>query len=150
MAKQIKTSVKAGEEYEFLDKEGKRLFSIWINPSDVGMVERAQDLVDYLNNLDLSVNHSAEDSEKEPTLEGVSAVLKESTEILGEKLDGLFNAEISSAIFSVMSPFTPLASGKLYIEEVVEKMLDAITAETNARFKKVQSRQSKYTAKYHN
>lgn len=150
MAKQIKTSVKAGEEYEFLDKEGKRLFSIWINPSDVGMVERAQDLVDYLNNLDLSIDHSTEDSEKEPTLEEVSAVLKENTEVLGKKLDGLFNAEISAAIFSVMSPFTPLASGKLYIEEVVEKMLDAITAETNARFKKVQSRQNKYTAKYHN
>lgn len=149
MAKQIKTSVKAGEEYEFLDTEGKHLFSIWINPSDVGMVQRAQDLVDYLNNLDLSVNHSEEDSEKEPTLEEVSVVLKENTKILGEKLDGLFNAEISPAIFSVMSPFTPLASGKLYIEEVVEKMLDAITAETNARFKKVQSRQNKYTAKYH-
>lgn len=149
MAKQIKTSVKAGEEYEFLDKEGKHLFSIWINPSDVGMVQRAQNLVDYLNSLDLSITKTEEDSEKEPTLEEASAVLKENTEILGEKLDALFNAEISAAIFSVMSPFTPLASGKLYIEEVVEKMLDAITAETNARFKRVQSRQNKYTAKYH-
>lgn len=148
MAKQIKTSVKAGEEYEFLDTEGKHLFSIWINPSDVGMVQRAQDLVDYLNNLDLSVTKSEED-EEEPTLEEVSAILKENTDTLGEKLDALFNAEISAAIFSVMSPFTPLASGKLYIEEVVEKILDAITAETNARFKKVQSRQNKYTAKYH-
>ena len=149
MAKQIKTSVKAGEEYEFLDTEGKHLFNVWINPSDLGMFQRAQDLVDYLNNLDLSVTKSEEDPEKEPTLEEVATVLKENTEILGKKLDGLFNAEISTAIFSVMSPFTPLASGKLYIEEIVEKILDAITAETNMRFKKVQSRQSKYTAKYH-
>ena len=149
MAKQIKTSVKVGEEYEFLDLEGKHLFSIWINPSDVGMVQRAQELVDYLNDLDLSVNHPEENSDKEDALEGLSAVLKENTEILGEKLDGLFNADISTPIFSIMSPFTPLASGKLYIEEIIEKILDAITAETNARFKKVQSRQSKYTAKYH-
>lgn len=144
MAKQIKTAVRAGEEYEFLDTEGKHLFSIWINPSDVGMVQRAQDLVDFLNDLDLSVN-----SDTEPSLEEAAKVLKENAEMLADKLNNLFNADISTAIFSVMSPFTPLTSGKLYVEEIVEKILDVITAETSARFKKVQSRQNKYTAKYH-
>lgn len=149
MAKQIKTAVKAGEEYEFLDVKGKHLFTVWINPSDLGMIQRAQDLADFLNDLDLSIKDSEGNTKKEPTLEETAKILKENTEVLAEKLDGLFNADISAAIFSVMSPFTPLASGKMYIEEIVENLLDAITAETNARFKKVQSRQNKYTAKYH-
>ena len=68
---------------------------------------------------------------------------------LKEKLDGLFNADISTAIFSVMNPFTPLANGKLYVEEIVEQLGKVIEAEMNIRLKKVQSRQNKYTAKYH-
>lgn len=149
MAKQIKTSVKAGEEYEFLDVQGKPLFTVWVNPSDLGIIQRAQDLIDFLSNLDLSVKDSTGNVEKEPTLEETARVLNENTKVLAEKLDGLFNADISAAIFSVMSPFTPLASGKMYIEEIAEKLVDAVAAETNTRFKKVQSRQNKYTAKYH-
>lgn len=149
MAKQIKTSVKAGEEYEFLDVQGKPLFTVCVNPSDLGIIQRAQDLIDFLSNLDLSVKDSEGNVEKEPALEETARILNENTKVLAEKLDGLFNAEISAAIFSVMSPFTPLTSGKMYIEEIAEKLVDAVAAETNARFKKVQSRQNKYTAKYH-
>ena len=47
-----------------------------------------------------------------------------------------------------MSPFTPLKSGKLYIEEVVEKIGTVIESETGKRLKKVQNRMEKYTAKY--
>ena len=110
MAKQIKTAVKAGEEYEFLDVKGKHLFTVWINPSDLGMIQRAQDLADFLNDLDLSIKDSEGNTKKEPTLEETAKILKENTEVLAEKLDGLFNADISAAIFSVMSPFTPPAS----------------------------------------
>ena len=48
-----------------------------------------------------------------------------------------------------MNPFSPLESGKLYIEEIMEKLGDIVEAEFDTRVKRVQSRQNKYTAKYH-
>ena len=62
----------------------------------------------------------------------------------------MFGSDISTPIFSVMNPFTPLENGKFYVEEIIEKLGQIVESELNVRVKRVQSRQSKYTAKYHN
>ena len=138
MAKQIKTAVEA-EEYEFLDASGKLLFTISFHASDIAIIHRYDEVVTYLNKLDTSALQTAENTSEE---------LKRIENELAEQLDKMFNANISEPIYSIMSPFTPLSSGKLYIEEIIEKLGDLIEAETGARLKKVQSRMSKYTAKY--
>lgn len=138
MAKQIKTAVEA-EEYEFLDASGKPLFTISFHASDIAIIHRYDEVVTYLNKLDTSTLQTAENTSEE-----LARIENE----LAEQLDKMFNANISEQIYSVMSPFTPLSSGKLYIEEIIEKIGGLIEAETGARLKKVQSRMSKYTAKY--
>lgn len=138
MAKQIKTAVEA-EEYEFLDASGKPLFTISFHASDIAIIHRYDEVVTYLNKLDTSTLQTAENTSEELT-----RIENE----LAEQLDKMFNANISEPIYSVMSPFTPLSSGKLYIEEIIEKIGGLIEAETGARLKKVQSRMNKYTAKY--
>nr|DAG29376.1 MAG TPA: tail assembly chaperone [Caudoviricetes sp.] len=138
MAKQIKTAVEA-EEYEFLDASGKPLFTISFHASDIAIIHRYDEVVTYLNKLDTSTLQTAENTSEE-----LARIENE----LAEQLDKMFNANISEPIYSVMSPFTPLSSGKLYIEEIIEKIGGLIEAETGARLKKVQSRMSKYTAKY--
>lgn len=135
MAKQIKTNISI-EEYEFLDAKGNHLFTISFNPADIDIARRYDKVVEYL--------HEAAKKKLE-----TQEALFELGDGLKEKLDGLFNADISTAIFSVMNPFTPLANGKLYVEEIVEQLGKVIEAEMNIRLKKVQSRQNKYTAKYH-
>lgn len=138
MAKQIKTAVEA-EEYEFLDSSGKPLFTISFHASDIAIIHRYDEVVAYLNKLDTSTLQTAESTSEE-----LARIENE----LAEQLDKMFNANISEPIYSVMSPFTPLSSGKLYIEEIIEKIGGLIEAETGARLKKVQNRMSKYTAKY--
>lgn len=138
MAKQIKTAVES-EEYEFLDASGKPLFTISFHASDIAIIHRYDEVVAYLNKLDTSTLQTAESTSEE-----LARIENE----LAEQLDKMFNAKISKPIYSVMSPFTPLASGKLYIEEIIEKIGGLIEAETGARLKKVQSRMNKYTAKY--
>lgn len=138
MAKQIKTAVEA-EEYEFLDASRKPLFTISFHASDIAIIHRYDEVVTYLNKLDTSTLQTAENTSEE-----LARIENE----LAEQLDKMFNANISEPIYSVMSPFTPLSSGKLYIEEIIEKIGGLIEAETGARLKKVQSRMSKYTAKY--
>ena len=138
MAKQIKTAVEA-EEYEFLDASGKPLFTISFHASDIAIIHRYDEVVAYLNKLDTSTLQNAESTSEE-----LARIENE----LAEQLDKMFNANISEAIYSGMSPFPPLSSGKLYIEEIIEKIGGLIEAETGARLKKVQSRMSKYTAKY--
>lgn len=136
MAKQIQTSVKQAE-YEFLDSDGGILFTLRFNP-DLDIARRYEKTVDFLNNI-----FDGQD-EKD-----VDAFFAKSDE-LKEQLNEMFGSDISTPIFSVMNPFTPLENGKFYVEEIIEKLGQIVESELDVRVKKVQSRQSKYTAKYHN
>ena len=135
-AVQIKTDISL-DEYEFVDTDGKVLFSVAFNPADINIIRRYEKVVEEIEKIDLS-------SFGEET----AAALENAEKKLGEQLDLLLNADVSNRIFSVMSPFTPLKNGKLYIEEVVEKIGSVIESETGKRLKKVQNRMEKYTAKY--
>lgn len=138
MAKQVKTNV-AVEEYEFLDANDNVMFKIALNPGDVGIASRYEEVVDYLNSLNIPADEGVD----------IGVELDKIKTELGAKLDNVFNMPISSQIFSVMHPFAVLADGRLYIEEIVDKICGVIEAELNVRTKKVQSRLAKYTAKYH-
>lgn len=138
MAKQVKTNV-AVEEYEFLDANDNAMFKIALNPGDVGIASRYEEVVDYLNALNIPADEGVD----------IGVELDKIKTELGAKLDNVFNMPISSQIFSVMHPFAVLADGRLYIEEIVDKICGVIEAELNVRTKKVQSRLAKYTAKYH-
>lgn len=136
MAKQIQTSVKQAK-YEFLDSDGGILFTLRFNP-DLDIARRYEKTVDFLNNM-----FEGQD-EKD-----VDAFFAKSDE-LKEQLNEMFGSDISTPIFSVMNPFTPLENGKFYVEEIIEKLGQIVESELDVRVKRVQSRQSKYTAKYHN
>lgn len=138
MAKQVKTNV-AVEEYEFLDANDNVMFKIALNPGDVGIASRYEEVVDYLNSLNIPADEGVD----------IGVELDKIKTELGAKLDNVFNMPISSQIFSVMHPFAVLADGRLYIEEIVDKICGVIEAELNVRTKKVQSRLAKYAAKYH-
>lgn len=135
--KQIKTNVKAAE-YEFLDADGNVLFTIRFN-TDLDIARRYNRTVDFLNRM-------FSDLEKD---DKKSDAFFEKCDELKEKLNELFNSDIATPIFSIMNPFSPLESGKFYIEEIMEKLGDIVEAEFDTRVKRVQSRQNKYTAKYH-
>ena len=135
-AVQIKTDISL-DEYEFVDADGKVLFSVAFNPADINIIRRYEKVVEEIEKIDLS-------SFGEET----AAALENAEKGLGEQLDLLLNADVSKEIFAVMSPFTPLANGKLYAEEIIEKIGSVIETETGKRLKKVQNRIGKYTAKY--
>lgn len=136
-AKQIQTNVKAAE-YEFLDADGNILFTIRFNP-DLDIARRYNKTVDFLNKMFANIGNDEKSAD----------VFFDKCDELREELNELFNCDIATPIFSVMNPFTPLESGKFYIEEIMEKLGDIVEAEFDTRVKRVQSRQNKYTAKYH-
>ena len=55
---------------------------------------------------------------------------------------------LKESFFSILGPFSPLASGKLFFEEVVDAIGRVIETETEHRAKKVRTRMNKYVAKY--
>ena len=126
------------KEYTIENKFGEELGRFSLNPSDTNMVKRYDEVVEDFARLD--------DMIKEDNL---IESMKEAEKYITDKLDYILGYKVANSFFSVMGAFTPLASGKLYIETVLEAIGGVISSETGARVKKLTTNMSKYTRKYH-
>ena len=107
------------------------------NPSDTNIIRRYEDVAKFLNEVDLS---------KYP--EGVEGMTQLEADMKKQILY-LLNVGENCELFKIAGPMTPLVSGELYIENVMDAIKAVIEAETGERVKKARSRASKYTQKYH-
>lgn len=127
------------EEYTIEDKKGNVLGKFEMNPSDMEMAKRYEEVAEAVAHIMDSVDES----------KNIVDILTEAEDKLSEQIDYLFNAKVSQNFFSITSPFTVLASGEFFIENVLNAIGGLIEAETGKRFKKIQSKVAKYTVKYH-
>lgn len=126
------------EEYTIEDKKGNVLGKFEMNPSDMEMAKRYEEVAEAVSHIMDSVDESKD----------IVDILTEAEDKLSEQVDYLFNAKVSQNFFSITSPFTVLASGEFFIENVLNAIGGLIEAETGKRFKKIQSKVAKYTVKY--
>lgn len=122
--------------YNIKNKQGKMLGKFEFRPSDTNIVERYGEVVDFFNNF--TVPENKDDAIKTAEKEMI------------DKMSYLIGADSKKAFFSIMGPFSALASGELFIENVIGAISKVIEKELSVRTKKVQRRMNKYVAKYHN
>lgn len=137
--------------YELINKEKKVLGVIAFNPSDVNITHRYKKVVQELENMDVDTKKKAktEDATAEETTESIIEAVDEMDKIAYEKMDYLMNAPVSETLFSVMGPYSLMASGRYFIEYIMEVIANIIYKETGARVKKMKQRIQKHTSKYH-
>lgn len=121
--------------YNIKNKNGKMLGRFEFRPSDTNIINRYEEVVDFFNNFSLPDN----------TDEAYKVAEKEMT----EKMSYLIGGDAGEAFFSIMGPFSALASGELFVENVIGSIARVIEKELSVRTKKVQRRMNKYVAKYH-
>ena len=123
--------------YDIVNKQGEVLGQFSFNPSDTNIVHRYEKIYTELSAL--------EPSESGDSLEA----LKELERVAQEKIDYLLGAKVSENFFAIAGAFSPLESGKYYIESVLDAIAQAIMAETGERVKKINKKVQKHTGKYH-
>lgn len=127
--------------YDIENQDGKLLGQFSFNPSDTNIIHRYNDVVKSLEEFAKQI-----DKKEEAEIEDV---LNEVEPLIFEKIDFLLNANISEKFFSIMGPFSPLESGKYYIESVIDAIGQAIQQETGKRVEKMNGKIKKHTSKYH-
>lgn len=121
--------------YNIKNKNGKLLGKFEFRPSDTNIVKRYEEVVDFFNNFTVP----------EDTEQAMQTAEKEMT----EKMSYLIGGDAGDAFFSIMGPFSALASGELFVENVLGAIAKVIEKEMDVRTKRVQRRMNKYVAKYH-
>ena len=114
--------------YNIKNKQGKILGRFEFRPSDTNIVHRYDEVVDFFNNFTLPDN--------------ADEVYKLAEKEMTEKMSYLIGGDAGEAFFSIMGPFSALASGELFVENVLGAISESV------RTKKVQRRMNKYVSKY--
>lgn len=121
--------------YEIVNQDDKVLGTFTFNPSDVGIVEKYNEVV-----KELEESFKALDGGGEETVVKVSQELK-------VKMDSLFGYN-TSPFWAICSPLSPLSTGELYVENVLSGVAAVIEKETSVRLKKARRKIDEYTKAY--
>ena len=114
---------------------GTEVFSKFrINPTSIKLAERAMESVDFFENI------------KYPdSIEGLFALNRE----LADKISYILGYDSSEEIFGIFSPLDEdSATGKFFIQIVVEKIMEIVEPAVKKRKEEMQKRAESYTKKY--
>lgn len=117
------------------NKNGEVFSEFSFNPSDTGLLSRYDSFIEFLESLEIK-----EDGD-------TASQILEFENSIKEKIDELFNRNVSESIFKRYSPCTIFANGDMFIEVVIKHMGDVIEKETDNRLKKKVAKIKKATEK---
>lgn len=124
--------------YEFENSEGEVFSSYRINPTDIKMIERSEEVSKRFESL-------AKDA---PEME-TEKQLAQYNNFIEEQFNYLLGYEASKDLFvPPMTATTVLPSGDIFAFLVMDSILDIIQPELEKRMKKAEAAASKYLKKY--
>lgn len=122
--------------FEFQDRSGRILASFEMNPADINLAVRCDEVTKFFEEQANIAGKSAEDVQK-------------FDRELTEKLNYLIGCDKDYQLFKPpMSATTILPNGEFFAAVVLERIIDAVTPEIQKRAEKMKTAAEKYTAKY--
>lgn len=118
------------------NNKGEVFCNFFFHPADMGLIERYEHLVDFLNTASI-------DDEDGDTPQ---AITKLETEVK-EEFDKLLNRKVSGEVFKVYSPCTLFANGDMFVEVLIKHIGEVIEKESGQRLKKKVAKIKKATEK---
>ena len=124
-------------KFVFRDEDGDVIASFRMNPADIKLAQRCQDVFDYFSNI-------AERAGANETLEDA---IKFNDEI-EEKICYLLGYDVKQSLCGIISATSIMADGNLFVSHVLGKITSAVGAENQKRRQAMAKAVSKHTAKY--
>lgn len=139
MSKVIDTKIDDGIlTFTFTNQNDEVFASFRLNPTDVNVAARAEEVSEFFEHLEESFKKVATNREA-----------AELNALIEDKLNYLLGYEASKDLFKEpITATTFFASGQMFAVIVLDKIVDAIKPEIEKRRKKMQAAVNKYTEKY--
>ena len=125
---------------------GDEVGVFYFNPTDMGIIQRYNEFAqnfDYITEPLESLSDAGEDKTGE-IADGQEKALNDATERLYEAMNKLFNADVASAFFGKVHPFSPV-DGEFYCTKALESIRAFISEQFDIQAAKINKRVDKYT-----
>lgn len=138
MAWNVKTDAITGMmKFNLLDEDGDSVASFRLNPTDIRLATRFEEVGEFFSNLSKNAPEQA-----------TAADIREYNDALEEKLCYVIGGNCRESLFGILPAISIMPSGKLFALELFEKMTEVVGHEIAARRQKMQTAVSKHTSKY--
>ena len=139
MAKTINTNIDDGILlFTFTNNEDKVFSSFKLNPTDINVVARAEEVIEYFKQFEDSIQKATSGKE-----------MAELNKQIEDKINYLLGYEASKDLFKEpITATTVFGNGQVFAHIVLDKIVEVIAPEIEKRKKKMQAVANKYTEKY--
>lgn len=139
MAKTINTNIDDGILiFTFTNNEDKVFSSFKLNPTDINVVSRVEEVIEYFKQFEDSIQKATSGKE-----------MAELNKQIEDKINYLLGYEASKDLFKEpITATTVFGNGQVFAHIVLDKIAEAIVPEIEKRKKKMQAVANKYTEKY--
>lgn len=139
MAKTINTNIDDGILiFTFTNNEDKVFSSFKLNPTDINVVARAEEVIEYFKQFEDSIQKATSGKE-----------MAELNKQIEDKINYLLGYEASKDLFKEpITATTVFGNGQVFAHIVLDKIAEVIAPEIEKRKKKMQAVANKYTEKY--
>ena len=124
-------------KFTFSDEDGEIVASFRMNPADVKLAQRCQEVSAYFNNLQDTVADS----------DTVEDAVKFNDEV-EEKICYLLGYDVKPSLFGLISATSIMGDGNLFVVHVMDQITKAVGPEIKKRQQAMANAVSKHTSKY--
>lgn len=124
-------------KFTFSDDEGEVIASFRMNPADVKLAQRCQEVSSFFEKL----------KEKTPENATLEDAVKLNNEV-EDKICYLLGYDAKQSLFGQISATSVLGDGNMFVVLVMEKIVEAVAPEINRRKQAMSAAVEKHTAKY--
>lgn len=124
-------------KFTFTDEDGDVVASFRMNPADVKLAQRCQEIAEFFENMRNNTPDTA-------TLEDAIKF----NDTLEEKICYLLGYDAKPTLFGLISATSIMGDGNLFATHVVNKIIEAVGPELKKRKQSMAKAVAKHTAKY--
>lgn len=136
MSNKVESTISTGKmKFTFTDEDEEVFSAFRLNPSDVNLAKRCQEVAEQFG------------QQKDRQLSTIEDAVAYNTE-LEEKISYILGYDAKAAVFGEVSATTVLPTGELFAAVVLDTIAKAVEPEIKKRNQKMSEAVAKYTGKY--
>ena len=124
--------------YDIQNQNGEIVASVTFKPNDFNILRRVDAVVEEMEKIIESIKDIP------PSAKAIS----EKEDVLKNKINDLFGTDVTTPFFDILGAFSPVGKGRLFVEDVLEKLIGIVRSEYDNETAKEKEKLNEYLEEY--
>lgn len=124
--------------YDIQNQNGEVVASVTFKPNDFNILRRVDAVVEDMEKIIESIKDIP------PSAKAIS----EKEDVLKNKINDLFGTDVTTPFFNILGAFSPVGKGRLFVEDVLEKLIGIVRNEYENETAKEKEKLNEYLEEY--